>query len=219
MDKDETDNAGPHEHSKYMPPSEDTADRPASVKNSNGTKLKLAVEATKSLQEDNAQSNQQISTSISPVTSSNGICKYHSESDAAYSCFKCKGAICNVCAFIHPDDPLLALCPECVSKPLDLYPTARKNGLIIAYVMAIISTLGACIMFSGILASSGMSDNAAGLIIMASILLPALFGCSFSYGIIDKNRGNGVMVWLALGWNALLLAGMTALIFIGNFVS
>ena len=85
--------------------------------------------------------------------------------------------------------------------------------------MAIIGTLGAGITFSGMLYSAGISENASGLIIMASVFLPAIIGSSFGYGAMDANRDNGIIPWLALSWNALILVSMTALMVIGNFVS
>lgn len=85
--------------------------------------------------------------------------------------------------------------------------------------MAILGTLGAGITFGGILNSTGVSENAVGLIIIVSMLLPSFIGSSFSYGAMDVNRGNGIAVWLALCWNGLILFGITAIIVIGNFVS
>lgn len=219
MNENENEKAEPHEHSKYMPRSWDGAEPSEPTEVTNKKKLKLVTETVELPKQDSGQEDQKPSYPIAPIKSSDGSCTYHSRSSVSHFCTKCKTGLCRVCAFIHPSKKELAFCPKCVSRPLNTYPSNRRNSLIIAYTMAILGTLSAGITFSGILHSAGMSDNAVGLIMMASMLLPTLIGSSFSYGAMDATRGNGIAVWFALCWNAMVLSGITALTVIGVFMS
>jgi len=143
-------------------------------------------------------------------------CSYHLEVAAVRRCAICTRAICQTCDFQLPGH--FHVCPDCATKPQQEMSSKRKRNLIISYVLAVWSTLGLAVLFSGALA--GMVDSksaleALGVAINLFILAPAIIGTALSLGCYDRKLSNPPAIWVAAGWNGLIVAGLLLMTILG----
>ena len=147
------------------------------------------------------------------------MCANHSTAPAVRTCLSCGAAICETCTFTFPGN--VFVCPGCATKPRNTVSSGRRKLLIWAYAMAVWSTAGLVIIFSGLLApymTSPEAEEAIGGIAMLLIFFPGLIGLGLSFATREKNLPNPGAVWGAVIWNSIIVAILLLLSFIGNFL-
>lgn len=74
-------------------------------------------------------------------------------------------------------------------------------------------------LFLGVLLSGALeetvTDEAGAMIVGSLIMLPALVGIGLACGSLNKRAGNPPIVWVAVVWNAVMVAAWLLLCVIG----
>jgi hypothetical protein len=144
------------------------------------------------------------------------MCAQHPEVQAAEQCRCCGGFMCPTCDFSFPDD--IHLCPTCASKSDDSLSPRRKKFMVWSFVLAAWSTVGMTCLVSG--ATSGMvrskeDQEVLGWVLLIFVLGPAVTGLSLGLSAKRKQVGNPAWLWIAIVWNAILVASFVVLMVIG----
>lgn len=140
------------------------------------------------------------------------MCVQHPTVSAAQRCKICGTGMCATCDFLLPGG--VHVCPVCMSAPRDTLSPKRKKMMVWSYVLAVWSTLGMGVLFSGALANSKEGEAIAGLVGTA-IFIPSIVGTAVGFGALDRRLHNPLALWIAAIWNGLFLAIYLVLIFIG----
>jgi len=124
--------------------------------------------------------------------------------------------MCATCDFAFPGG--VHFCPTCVSKSDDGLSGRRKKFMIWSYVLAAWSTVGMTCLVSG--AMSGLARTkedrtALGWILIIFVLGPAITGLSLGVTAKRKQGSNPAPLWIAIVWNAVLVASYVVLTLIG----
>jgi hypothetical protein len=145
------------------------------------------------------------------------MCAQHPQVKATQQCLYCGGFMCPTCDFSFPND--VHLCPTCASKSSDdgLSPR-RKKLLIWSFVLAAWTTIGmTCLVsgaFSGI-ATSKEDTAALGYALLFFVLAPGITGLAVGISAKHARLGNPPAIWIAIVWNAILIASFIVLDVIG----
>jgi hypothetical protein len=144
------------------------------------------------------------------------MCAQHAKVQATQQCRRCGGYMCPTCDFAFPGG--IHFCPTCVSSADEGLSGRRKKFMIWAYVLAAWSTVGMTCLLSG--AMSGMVHNkeeqtALGWVLLIFVLAPAITGLSLGLTAKRKQVSNPATLWIAIIWNAILIASFVVLMLIG----
>jgi len=155
-------------------------------------------------------------TRKSPAVRAGIMCVQHAKVQATQQCRRCGGFMCPTCDFAFPDD--VHFCPTCVSKSEDGLSPRRKKLMVWSYVLAAWSTVGMTCLMSG--AMSGIArtkedQTALGLVLLVFVLGPAITGLSLGVTAKRKQGGNPAPLWIAIIWNAILVASFVLIMVIG----
>ena len=153
---------------------------------------------------------------IRQVVMTGKFCVQHPKIAATEQCKRCGGFMCPTCDFSFPGN--LHLCPTCVSNTNEGLTPRRKKFLIWSYVLAIWATIGMACLVSGALSglASNKEDTAAlGYILLFFVLGPAITGLSLGVTAKSSRMGNPASLWIAIIWNAILVASFVLLMIIG----
>lgn len=155
-------------------------------------------------------------TCKSPPVRAGVMCAQHPKVQATQQCRRCGGFMCPTCDFAFPED--IHFCPGCVSKSEDGLSPRRKKFMIGSYVLAAWSTVGMTSLVSG--AMSGMArtkedQTALGWVLLVFVLGPAITGLSLGVSTKRKQAANPATLWIAIIWNAVLVASFVVLMLIG----
>lgn len=148
-----------------------------------------------------------------------GNCITHPEVPAAARCSICGSLICKTCDFEVTGVRRGHLCPTCAMVPNSGLLPERKKFVIWGFVMAVWGTVGISLLMGGFFASFLRDPHDIvflGYVIMFVVFLPCLLGFGLSLSAQEKNLPNPPVVWAAVLWNALLVAGNVALTIMGN---
>jgi len=99
--------------------------------------------------------------------------------------------------------------------PTKAFSSKRRTRMIIAYVLAVISTIGLSLLLPGILAVLYIDlPNFVGVLVERMLVFfPAVAGVALSVGTMDKKLGNPAGLWAVAIWNvALVVAYLLVLI-------
>jgi hypothetical protein len=151
-----------------------------------------------------------------PPVREGAVCVQHPWVQAAYQCLKCGAFMCPTCDFAFPGEK--HFCPVCVSKPEEALAGSRKKLQVWSFVLAGWSTLGMTCVVSGAL--SGLAEDKAsetllGSIFLLFILAPAITGLVLGLSAKRKQVANPAVLWIAIVWNAILVATFVLLMVIG----
>jgi hypothetical protein len=144
------------------------------------------------------------------------MCAQHSKVQATQQCRRCGGYMCPTCDFAFPGD--VHFCPACVSKAGDELSTRRKKFMIWSYVLAAWSTVGMTCLLSGAMrgmVNSNEDQTALGWVLLIFVLGPAITGLSLGMKAKRKQVSNPATLWIAIIWNAILVASFVVLMLIG----
>lgn len=144
------------------------------------------------------------------------MCVRHPEVAAVRRCAMCSKAVCQTCDFELPGH--FHICPDCASKPETGMSSKRKRNLIISFVLAAWSTLGLAVLLSGALAdrlNSKSEVEALGVAINLLIFAPAIAGMALGFAGYDRKLSNPPAIWVAAGWNGLIVIGLLLLTVLG----
>jgi hypothetical protein len=148
-----------------------------------------------------------------------GTCVTHPAVTAAARCSNCGALVCHTCDFEVSGMRRGHLCPICAMVPTNgLLPT-RKKFVIWGFLMAVWGTVGIGLLLGGYFATMVHDRHdlvSLGYIILFFVFLPALLGLGLSLGAQEKHLPNPPVVWIAVLWNAMLVAGNVTLTIIGN---
>lgn len=155
---------------------------------------------------------------VSPVLPLPGgvMCAQHPGVAAVRRCAMCSKAMCQTCDFQLPGH--FHICPDCASKPQTDMSPKRKRNLIISFVLAAWSTLGVAVLLSGALAGTVHSKSeleALGVAINLLIFAPAIAGTALGFACHDRKLSNPPAIWVAAGWNGLIVIGLLLLTLFG----
>jgi hypothetical protein len=144
-------------------------------------------------------------------------CVQHPHLQATQQCKSCGAFMCATCDFALPGG--IHVCPACAAAPkTDLSPR-RKKLVAGSFALAVWSTIGLAILFSGALANTVRSkedEQALGLALMLLVMLPAIIGMTLGFSAVDRRLTNPAILWVAAIWNTVLLGGFLLLCIIGN---
>jgi hypothetical protein len=133
-------------------------------------------------------------------------------------CHGCGAGSCRTCDVVFPGN--LHYCPVCAAAATGQLSPRRKKYVITAYALAGWATVGLVLFFAvavaGTLEDTEGGEIAAALFLMVLVGLPTIIGTAFGMSAKRAGGPNPVSVWVAFIWNALLAAGLVALIVIGN---
>ena len=144
------------------------------------------------------------------------MCPQHPTVQAVQRCRVCGACMCETCDFAFPED--LHFCPACISKSEGGLSPKRKKRLIAAYLMAAWSTFGMVCVVSGALsgfADSKEAESFLGVLFLIFVLGPAITGLALGVSTRRKQAANPATVWIAIIWNAILVASFVLLMIIG----
>jgi hypothetical protein len=144
------------------------------------------------------------------------MCAQHPQVKATQQCKFCGGFMCPTCDFSFPDE--MHLCPACASKSEDGLSPRRKKFLIGSFALAAWTTIGMVCLVSGAmsgLASSKEDKAALGYALLLFVLGPAITGLSLGVCAKHSRMGNPPSIWIAITWNAILVASFVILMLIG----
>jgi hypothetical protein len=152
----------------------------------------------------------------SPAVRAGIMCVQHSKVQATQQCRRCGGYMCPTCDFAFPGG--VHFCPTCVSKADDGLSPRRKQLLVGSYLFAVWSTVGMACLVSGAL--RGLADKkedqtALGWVLLIFVLGPAITGLAFGMSGKRKQAANPATLWIAIIWNAILVASFVVLMLIG----
>ena len=107
------------------------------------------------------------------------------------------------------------MCPDCATNPdRPTVSSARRTRIIWTCVLNSWSTLLFLMLFAG--AFNEIVQSPAGdLVISNLILFPLLIGLGLGLGSMDRRLGNPTWMWIAVGWNVVLLVIFFGLLAIG----
>jgi hypothetical protein len=151
----------------------------------------------------------------SPVRAG-AMCAQHPQVNATQQCKLCGGYMCETCDFSFPDN--VHLCPACASKSRDGLSPRRKKFLIASLVLGAWSTFGMACLVSGAMsgwAKSKEETAALGWALLLFVLGPAITGLSLGVCAKHSRMANPPFVWIAITWNAILVASFVVLTLIG----
>lgn len=145
-------------------------------------------------------------------------CVGHPDVQAQYICHRCRTPICVTCAFALPGG--VTLCPTCVTRPA---PTsASRNGMALGFSfgLAVLAMLGVVGFFAvaGTMGDSPEDFMAIAVIAAMFILLPSVTGLGLGMSTMEKNIPTSIWTWVAIIWNAVILAGFLLLSVVGNLI-
>ena len=144
------------------------------------------------------------------------MCAQHPQVKATQQCLYCGGFMCPTCDFSFPNE--VHLCPKCASKSDDGLSPRRKKLLIWSFVLAAWTTIGMTCLVSG--AFSGFADSkddiaALGYALFLFVLAPGITGLALGVSAKHARLGNPPSIWIAITWNAILVASFIILDVIG----
>ena len=151
-----------------------------------------------------------------PAVRAGIMCAQHSKVQATQQCRRCGGYTCSTCDFAFPGG--VHFCPACVSKADDELSAPRKKFMIWSYVLAAWSTVGMTCLLSGAMrgmVNSKEDQTALGWVLLIFVLGPAITGLSLGMTAKRKQVSNPVTLWIAIIWNAILVASFVVLMLIG----
>jgi hypothetical protein len=151
-----------------------------------------------------------------PPVRSGVMCVQHATVQATEQCRRCGAFMCPTCDFSFPGD--VHYCPACVSRTEDGLDSRRKKFLIASFALAAWSTVGMTCLVSGALGGMARSkeDKALlGWVLLIFVLGPAITGLSVGISTKRKRGANPATVWMAIIWNATLVASFVVLMIIG----
>lgn len=144
-------------------------------------------------------------------------CVQHPHVGAVARCKLCGAGSCHTCDFLFPGN--VHLCPVCATTTKSRLSPLRKKYLIAAFCLAGWASLGLLVLMSGLLAGLGedkVTEVILGLVLVALIAVPAVVGTGLGMSTLRKGGPNPISAWIALVWNALLMAAILLLMVIGN---
>jgi hypothetical protein len=144
------------------------------------------------------------------------MCSGHPEVQAEHYCKSCRAPICATCDFALPGG--IHVCPTCATKTNKGLSSKRKTLVGWSYALAVWSTVGIALMFSGAFAEMAADEEAIGLVYSLFIFTPSLVGTALSVGALDRRLGNPPAVWCAIIWNGVVIVANILLIIIGNLM-
>jgi hypothetical protein len=144
------------------------------------------------------------------------MCAQHPQVKATQQCLYCGGYMCPTCDFAFPDE--IHLCPTCASKSQDGLSPRRKKFVIWSFVLAAWTTIGMTCLVSG--AFSGMANSkddiaVLGYALLLFVLAPGITGLALGISAKHARLGNPPSIWIAITWNAILVASFVILDLIG----
>lgn len=145
------------------------------------------------------------------------MCVRHAEVEAVRHCNICHTPMCQTCDFELPG--YFHVCPSCATNPKREMSSGRKRNMILSYVLGAWATLGIAATFAG--AFAGMvqtksGEEAFGMIFGLLVFLPSIAGTALGVSTIDRKLANPPAIWVAVIWNAIILAILIILTIIGN---
>lgn len=145
-------------------------------------------------------------------------CSRHPEVPAVVRCQACSQPVCGTCEFILPGQ--IHVCPDCATRTDQGMSRKRKTLLIWSFALAVWSTLGMAVLFSGLLANvQGKAElEVLGMAMSLMIFFPSLVGLALAVGTLDRRLSNPGVIWVAVVWNALLVGGFLLLSIIGTMM-
>src|SRR5581483_9350020 len=131
-------------------------------------------------------------------------------------CQSCGAYMCATCDFALPNG--LHFCPTCATKPQAALGPKRRRAMIWSFVCA----GGASAAFIISLAYAGLhpphsqvDEQALGVMMMFTTLVPAIIGLGVGLGAIDRRHRNPVSLWAATIWNGVITAIFLLLCVVG----
>lgn len=114
------------------------------------------------------------------------------------------------------------MCPACAAAPRsESLSSGRRKLLVGAYILAALATAILGLTLSGVFAelasSKGPEQQVTDTLLGALMFGPAVGGVACSLSAYDRRLHNPPAVWIAVGWNGLLLAVLLLLAVIGSF--
>jgi hypothetical protein len=148
------------------------------------------------------------------------MCAQHQQVQAEHYCKSCRAPICGTCDFALPGG--VHVCPDCATKTNRGLSSKRKTLLGWGYALAVWCTIGLVLLFGG--AAAGMFDEpggeeAIGMLFSVFVFIPSLVGTALSVAVLDRRLSNPPFVWIAIVWNALILAILLLLTIVGTFAA
>ncbi len=144
-------------------------------------------------------------------------CVQHPDVPVVAFCDLCRKGSCAVCDFVFDGD--LHYCPACVVTNQEGLSPRKKKFLIASFVLAALSSLGFVATFV-ILAMMGENsagaEAAATVLFLVLVLVPSITGAALGVSCFRKG-GTPWSVWVAAGWNFLVLGTLLLLAVIGHF--
>lgn len=144
------------------------------------------------------------------------MCAQHPQVKATQQCSFCGGFMCQTCDFTFPNE--VHSCPTCASKTEEGLSPRRKKFVIWSLVLAAWTTVGMTCLVSG--AFSGMAASkddiaALGYALLIFVLAPGITGLSLGITAKHARLSNPPSIWIAITWNAILVASFVILDLIG----
>lgn len=144
------------------------------------------------------------------------MCGQHSQVQATQQCRRCGAFMCATCDFEFPNN--LHLCPACACKSEDGLDPRRKKFVIWSMALAAWTSLGMACLISGALrglANSRADAAVLGYALLLFVLGPGLTGLTLGLSAKYQRRANPPSIWIAIAWNAILVASFIILMIIG----
>ena len=144
------------------------------------------------------------------------MCEQHPQVKATQQCLYCGGYMCPTCDFSFPNE--VHLCPKCASKSEDGLSPRRKKLLIWSFVLAAWTTIGMTCLVSGAFSGFATSKDdlaALGYALLLFVLAPGITGLALGVSAKHARLGNPPSIWIAITWNAILVASFIILDVIG----
>ena len=144
------------------------------------------------------------------------MCAQHPQVKATQQCLYCGGYMCPTCDFSFPNE--VHLCPKCASKSEDGLSPRRKMLLIWSFVLAAWTTIGMTCLVSGAFSGFATSKDdlaALGYALLLFVLAPGITGLALGVSAKHARLGNPPSIWIAITWNAILVASFIILDVIG----
>lgn len=146
------------------------------------------------------------------------MCSRHPEVQAVVRCQACSKPVCATCDFCLPGQ--IHVCPDCASRTDHRMSRKRKTMLGWSFAMAVWATLGMGVLFSGMLANvQGRAEvEVLGMALGLMIMIPSLVGLALAVSTFDRRLSNPGVIWVAVVWNSLMVAGFLLLSIIGTLM-
>jgi hypothetical protein len=143
-------------------------------------------------------------------------CVQHPSLPATQQCQSCGAYMCDTCDFALPNG--LHLCPACATKPQTALGPKRKKAMIWSFVCAAGASAGfvLTLVYAGLHPpKTALEQQAIGTIMLFVTLVPAIVGFGFGLGAIDRRYRNPISLWIAAGWNAVIIATFLLMCIVG----